>query len=148
MAQTKPTSSGLIKPTIEGFVWPLPKPEPEPKPQQSEAPVKSDRATDLAKYVQSCVKPPPLAACADEIIDVDKVILEREKEFQRSGRGYNAGTSLRGCQIYCILRYYPHDTPQECKASIATFERMAVRKPYLWRTNLRLLLLEKCGLAF
>src|SRR5688572_14751824 len=52
--------------------------------QQPDAPVKPDRATELGKYVDSCVKPLPLVACTDEIIRVDKVILEREKESQRS----------------------------------------------------------------
>ncbi len=59
-----------------------------------------------------------------------------------------AGSSLVGCRIYCTVRYFPHDTPDECKASIATFEKEAARKPHLWRTNLRLLLLEKCKIPF
>jgi len=89
-----------------------------------------------------------LTSCADEIIGVDKEILAREKESRRTGRSYNTGLSLRGCQNYCILRYFPRDTPEECTASIATFEQLAAKKSYLWRTELRQSLLAKCKRAF
>lgn len=116
--------------------------------QSGEAASSTERKINFSDYEPWCGKPLPLAPCSDEIIRVDKTILEREKESQRTGRGYNAGTSLRGCQIYCILRHFPHDTPDECKRSIVTFEKVAARKPYLWRTDLRQLLLRKCEIAF
>jgi hypothetical protein len=84
----------------------------------------------------------------DEIIRVEKEILSREKEAYTTGRGYNVGSSLVGCRIYCTVRHFPHDTPDECKASVAAFEQEAARKPYLWRTNLRHLLIEKCKIPF
>jgi hypothetical protein len=102
----------------------------------------------LAEYQPWCGKPLGLSPCVDEIIRVEKEILSREKEAYRTGLGYNAGSSLVGCRIYCTVRHFPHDTPDECKASVATFERGAARKPYLWRTNLRQLLLEKCKIPF
>ncbi len=119
-----------------------------PQEKAQPAPAAPDRAEKLANYQPWCGKPLGLSPCVDEIISVDKELLSREKEFQRTGRGYNAGNSLVGCQIYCVFRHFPHDTPDECKASIATFENEAARKPYLWRTNLRLLLLEKWKIPF
>jgi hypothetical protein len=112
------------------------------------APSPSGRAEMLAKYQPWCGKPLALPSCVNEIISVDKELLSRAKEFQKTGRPYNAGNSLVGCRIYCITRHFPHDTPDECKASVATFEKEAARKPYLWRTNLRQLLLEKCDIPF
>ena len=112
------------------------------------APAAPDRAEMLAKYQPWCGKPLALPSCVDEIISVDKELLSRAKEFHRTERLYNAGNSLVGCKIYCIVRHFPHDTPDECKASVATFEKAAARKPYLWRTNLRLLLMEKCNIPF
>ena len=112
------------------------------------APSVQGRAEKLAKYEPWCGKPLPLPSCVDEIISVDKELLSRAKAFHRTGRPYNAGNSLVGCRIYCIVRHFPHDSPDECKASIATFEKEAARKPYLWRTNLRLVLLEKCDIPF
>lgn len=108
----------------------------------------SSRAEDLAKYEPWCGKPPTMPACVDEIIRVDKEILAREKETRRTGLGYNAGSSLVGCRIYCTIRYFPHDTSDECRTSIGIFERAAIKKPYLWRTGLRQLLLEKCKISF
>jgi hypothetical protein len=119
-----------------------------PREQVQPVPAASDRAEDLANYEPWCGKPLVLSPCVDEIIRVDKEILSREKHAQRTGMGYNAGNSLVGCRIYCIVRHFPHDTPDECKASIATFEKAAARKPYLWRTDLRQLLIEKCKLPF
>jgi hypothetical protein len=112
------------------------------------APAVPDRAEMLSKYEPWCGKPLTLSPCVDEIIRVDKEILSREKDAYRTGLGYNAGNSLVGCRIYCTVRHFPHDTPDECKASVATFEKEAVRKPYLWRTNLRMLLMEKCEIPF
>jgi hypothetical protein len=119
-----------------------------PQEKTPPAPSLSDRAEMLAKYEPWCGKPLTLPSCVDEIISVDKELLSRAKEFYRTGRPYNAGNSLVGCRIYCIVRHFPHDTPDECKASVATFEKEAARKPYLWRTNLRQLLLEKCDIPF
>ncbi len=119
-----------------------------PQEKTPPAPIMSGRAEMLTKYKPWCGKPLALPSCVDEIIRVEKEILSREKEAHRTGLGYNAGSSLVGCRIYCTVRYFPHDTPDECKASIATFEKEAARKPYLWRTNLRLLLLEKCKIPF
>jgi hypothetical protein len=124
-----------------------------PQEKTPPAPSLSDRALSgraemLAKYEPWCGKPLALPSCVDEIISVDKELLSRAKEFYRTGRPYNAGNSLVGCRIYCIVRHFPHDTPDECKASVATFEKEATRKPYLWRTNLRMLLMEKCNIPF
>ncbi|MFC5486568.1 hypothetical protein, partial [Microvirga aerilata] len=95
-----------------------------------------------------CGKPLGLSPCVDEIIQVEKDILSRDKRAYKTGIGYNAGSSLVGCRIYCTVRHFAHDTPDECKVSVATFEKEAARKPYLWRTNLRLLLMEKCEIPF
>jgi hypothetical protein len=111
-------------------------------------PAAPDRAEMLVEYQPWCGKPLGLSQCVDEMIRVEKEILSGEKEAYRTGHGYNAGSSLVGCRIYCTVRHFPHDTPDECKASIATFEKEAVWKPYLWRTNLRLLLMEKCKIPF
>jgi hypothetical protein len=102
----------------------------------------------LAEYQPWCGKPLGLSPCVDEIIDVEKEILSRERRAYETGIGYNAGNSLVGCRIYCIVRHFPHDTSGECKVSVATFEKQASRKPYLWRTDLRQLLLEKCKIPF
>jgi hypothetical protein len=84
-------------------------------------------------------------ACRSARINLllEKEILSREKETYRTGLGYNAGSSLVSCRLYCTVRYFPHDTPDECNASVATFEEDSL-KPYLWRTKLRMLLMEKC----
>jgi hypothetical protein len=120
------------------------------RPQEKERPVPAvpDRAEMLAEYQPWCGKPLGLSPCVDEIIRVEKEILSREKEAYRTGLGYNAGSSLVGCRIYCTVRHFPHAAPDECKVSVATFEKEAARKPYLWRTNLRLLLMEKCKIPF
>ena len=120
------------------------RPQETPRP----APAAPDRAQMLADYEPWCGKPLGLSPCVDEIIQVEKDILSREKRAYKTGIGYNAGSSLVGCRIYCTVRHFPHDTPDECKASVATFEKEAARKPYLWRTNLRLLLIEKCEIPF
>jgi len=123
----------------------------QPSPPQEiprPAPVVPNRAEMLADYVYWCGKPLDLSPCVDEIIRVDKEILYREKRAYETGLGYNAGNSLVGCRAYCVVRHFPHDTPDECKASVATFEKQAARKPYLWRTDLRQLLLEKCKIPF
>jgi hypothetical protein len=117
-------------------------------PAPGAAEPKPDRAAEIARYQYWCGRTLTLASCVYEIIELDKVLLERKKEFQKTGREYYAGNSLIGCHTYCILLYFPHDTASECKASIATFEKVAMRKPYLWRTDLRQLLLERCKLAF
>jgi hypothetical protein len=119
-----------------------------PQEMARPAPAAPDRAEMLVEYQPWCGKSLGLSPCVDEIIRVEKEILSREKEAHRTGLGYNAGNSLVGCRIYCTIRHFPHDTPDECKVSVATFEKEAVRKPYLWRTNLRLLLMEKCEIPF
>jgi hypothetical protein len=99
----------------------------------------------IAHYEPWCGGPKALAPCVDEIVRVDRELASREREFKRTGRGYNAGTSLRGCQIYCILRHFPHETPKQCSSTTATFKRTARTQPYLWKADLAQLLKEKCG---
>jgi hypothetical protein len=121
---------------------------PPPQETPPTASTVPNRAEMLSDYEPWCGKSLGLSPCVDEIIRVDREILLREKRAFATGLGYNAGNSLVGCRIYCIVRHFPHDTADECKASVSTFEKQAARKPYLWRTDLRQLLLEKCRVPF
>ena len=104
-----------------------------------------DRTSETIDYEEWCGGPRALAPCVNEIIRVDKVLTGFEREFRRTGQGYNYGNSLRGCQIYCIRRHFPHETPEECTSTAATFKRAVKTRPYLWKTDLRQVLKEKCG---
>ena len=109
------------------------------------AQVSGERTSETTDYEEWCGGPRALAPCVNEIIRVDKVLTGFEREFRRTGQGFSYGNSLRGCQIYCILRHFPHETPEECTSTAATFKRAVKTRPYLWKTDLRQVLKEKCG---
>ena len=104
----------------------------------------AERSADIAAYEEWCGGPRALTACVHEIIRVDTKLAALERQFQKTRQAYNYGNSLRGCQIYCILRHFPHGTAQECASTASTFKRAARTNPYLWKTDLARLLTEEC----
>jgi hypothetical protein len=88
--------------------------------------------------------PKALDPCVDEIIRVFRRLDELERGSRKTGFGYNAGNGLVGCAAYCLERYFPDNTPEQCRSSLATFDRLAKVKPYLRRTAIRSTMAEKC----
>ena len=69
---------------------------------------------------------------------------ELERWSRRTGSGYNAGNGLVSCAAYGLERYFPDATPEQCRSSLATFDRLVKVKPYLRRTAIRSTMAEKC----
>jgi hypothetical protein len=76
-------------------------------PASVRAQAPSDTSGELSRLEPWCGGPKKLAPCVDQIIIVDSELKRREADAKRTGRGYNFGLSLRGCQVYCILRHFP-----------------------------------------
>jgi hypothetical protein len=125
----------------------------DPHPSGSENSATMDSAFNATpsnaarRFQPYCGGPRPVGSCVNEIIRIDRELKEREANFRKTGQGYNAGLSLTGCYSYCVLRHFPHETPQHCAASVPGFRRAAQKAPGLWKTDLHDLLAEACGLA-
>lgn len=124
-----------------------------PHPSGSDNPVPRDSAANVTASKEATIFQPycgglrPFPSCVDEIIRIDRERKEREAHFRRTGQKHNAGLSLTGCYNYCVLRHFPHETPQQCAASVPRWKRAAQNRPGLWKTDLHDLLAQECGLA-
>ena len=136
-----------------GIVLPQPivVPRTAPKPQNEAPPPltkEEEKAAELARYGEWCGGPRDLEQCTDSIIYLDQEIRRRESIVRRTKNPNNMGNlglAIAGCPEYCRMRYFPSDSPEECKETIATFQRMARIKPYLRKSDFRQSLTDSCG---
>lgn len=136
-----------------GIVLPQPIVVPRgPAKPQVEAPQAltkdEEKAETLARLGSWCGGPKDVEQCTDSIIYLDREIRRRERAARRTGNPNsvgNLGLAIAGCPEYCRMRYFPSDSPEECKQAISTFKRMARVKPYLLRSDFRQTLAESCG---
>ena len=110
------------------------------------AEAQADRNEQMATYEPWCGGKTGLAQCVDQIVWVDQELKEREALAKRTGRPdtANRGLSLMGCYNYCTLRYFPVETPQQCRTSMATFRQASKSRPALLKTSIRGYLDREC----
>lgn len=134
------------EPITDLRTWGLEDVPPRPVESKAENAQKS-RAEQIADYEYWCFGQTTLPQCVNRIIWVEKELTSRDDGARRTGQPDtgNRGLSLMGCYNYCTLKYFPADNMKECKTSISTFRQIARTKPYLWRTDIRPFLVEKCG---
>lgn len=147
------TIGGPVRIEDLGIVLPQPKviPAAPAKPQVETPPVltkEEEKAEELARFGAWCGEPKDVEQCTDSIIYLDREIRRRVAAARKAGNPNNIGNlglAIAGCPEYCRMRYFPSDSPQECKQAISTFKRMAKVKPYLLRSDFRETLTESCG---
>lgn len=147
------TTGGPVRIEDLGIVLPQPiviprgpaKPQVEAPPPLTEEEEKAEQLTRLGSW---CGGPKDVEQCTDSIIYLDREIRRREAVARKTGNPNgigNLGLAIAGCPEYCRMRYFPSDSPQECKQAVSTFKRMAKVKPYLLRSDFRQTLAESCG---
>ncbi len=115
-------------------------------PAKAQDPSLEARNKEMKEYEYWCYGETSLTQCTSRIIRVDQDLKNRDAIAKRTGRPdtANRGLSLMGCYNYCVLRYFPADTTQECRTSKATFQRAARSRPALLKTDVRGYLDRQC----
>jgi len=103
----------------------------------------SPRAEDASEYEAYCGGPKQLSQCLQVINDTSKLV--REIQSSPGGKTANIGIALTGCAYHCQLKYFPSQTPQECRASVDLFKLLAKGTPQLRTSMVQRNLSADCG---